>query len=118
MVFGWEFMAKSGKRLPELIQEIYDIVGEFKFERSDLHINEELKQKVIANCESNAYTSFGEYKVESVETIDGFKFHLPNECWVMIRPSGTEPVLRVYAEAKDLAEVRKILRATEKAILN
>lgn len=114
----WEFMAKSGKRLPELIQEIYDIVGEFKFERSDLHINEELKQKVIANCESNAYTSFGEYKVESVETIDGFKFHLPNECWVMIRPSGTEPVLRVYAEAKDLAEVRKILRATEKAILN
>jgi len=112
----WEFMAKSGKSLDELIQEVYEIVGEFKFERSDLHINEALKQEIIQNCKENAYTSFGEYKVERIETIDGFKFFFPNERWVMIRPSGTEPVLRVYAEAPTMEEVRKILKITEETI--
>ncbi len=112
----WEFMAKSGKSLDELIAEVYEIVGEFKFERSDLHITEELKQKIIKNCENNAYTSFGPYKVERVETIDGFKFFFQDGRWVMIRPSGTEPVLRVYAEAPNMDEVRTILRITEETI--
>lgn len=112
----WEFMAKSGKSLQSLIDEVYEIVGEFKFERSDLHIDEDLKQKIIENCKNDVYKSFGEYEVQSVETIDGFKFYLPNDKWVMIRPSGTEPVLRVYAEAFDLEEVRKILKATEETV--
>lgn len=112
----WEFMAKSGKNLDELIAEVYEIVGEFKFERSDLHITEELKQKIIKNCENNAYTFFGPYIVERVETIDGFKFFFQDGRWVMIRPSGTEPVLRVYAEAPDMDEVRTILRITEETI--
>lgn len=112
----WEFMAKSGKSLEALINEVYEIVGEFKFERSDLHIDEELKQEIIANCKADKYKSFGDYEVQRVETIDGFKFHFPNDRWVMIRPSGTEPVLRVYAEAPTIEEVRTILRQTEKEI--
>ncbi len=112
----WEFMAKSGKSLEELINEVYEIVGEFKFERSDLHINEQLKQEIIVNCKSDKYTSFGDYEVQRVETIDGFKFHFPNDRWVMIRPSGTEPVLRVYAEAPTIEEVRTILAQTEQEI--
>lgn len=113
----WEFMAKSGKTLDELIAEVYEIVGEFKFERSDLHINEALKQQIVKKCEEGAYSSFGKYEVQRIETIDGFKFHFPNERWVMIRASGTEPVLRVYAEAPDMKEVREILKVTEETIV-
>jgi phosphomannomutase len=112
----WEFMAKSGKTLDELIAEVYEIVGEFKFERSDLHITEELKQRIIANCKADNYKSFGSYNVADLKTIDGFKYFFDDERWVMIRPSGTEPVLRTYAEAPTLEEVRVILKATEETI--
>jgi phosphomannomutase len=112
----WEFMAKSGKSLDELIQEVYDIVGEFKFERNDLHITESLKQKIIANCQANAYDSFGPYTVKEVQTTDGFKYFFDENRWLMIRPSGTEPVLRTYAEAPTLDEVREILKYTEQTI--
>ncbi len=114
----WEFMAKSGKSLDDLIAEVYEIVGSFKFERSDLHITEQLKQKIIANCKEGNYKSFGEYNVERLETIDGFKYFFDEDRWVMIRPSGTEPVLRTYAEAPTLDEVRKILKITEETICN
>lgn len=112
----WEFMAKSGKSLDDLISEVYEIVGPFKFERNDLHITDELKHEIIANCKDNKYQNFGEYKVREVGTIDGFKFFFDDDRWVMIRPSGTEPVLRTYAEAPTLDEVRKILKITEETI--
>lgn len=112
----WEFMAKSGKTLDELIQEVYEIVGAFKFERNDLHINEDLKQKIVAACQSDAYTNFGNYQVRNIQKIDGYKYFFDDERWVMIRPSGTEPVLRTYAEAPTMEEVRTILKATELAI--
>jgi phosphomannomutase len=112
----WEFMALSGKTLDELINEVYAIVGAFKFERSDLHITEEQKQKIIENCKADSYQSFGKYKVRNRKTTDGFKYFFDDERWLMIRPSGTEPVLRTYAEAPTLAEVREILKATEETI--
>lgn len=113
----WEFMAKSGKSLDDLITEVYNVIGEFKFERSDLHISEELKQNIIARCKNNEFEAFGNYKVDRIETIDGFKFFFDDNRWLMIRPSGTEPVLRTYAEAPDLKEVREILKVCETTIV-
>lgn len=112
----WEFMAKSGKTLDQLIEEVYEIVGEFKFERNDLHITEELKQRIIANCKADNYKKFGTYAVSELKTIDGFKYFFDDQRWVMIRPSGTEPVLRTYAEAPTIEEVRRILKETEETI--
>lgn len=112
----WEYMAKSGKTLDELIEEVYGIVGPFAYERNDLHISEALKQDVLKACQEGRYTTFGDFAVRSVETIDGYKFHFDNDQWLMIRASGTEPVLRCYAESDTLENARKILTACRTAI--
>jgi phosphomannomutase len=104
----WEFMAKTGRSLKELVQEIYDIVGKFAVERYDLKVTEEKKQQIISGCKAG-FKNFGDLNVVKTEDLDGFKFFFEDETWVMIRPSGTEPVLRVYAEAPDSAASFKIL---------
>jgi phosphomannomutase len=115
MVF--EFMARSGKTLKGLVQEVYDEVGAFWFDRDDLRITEEQKQNVINQCNARAYSAFGPYKIKSVEDLDGWKFVFGDEKWVMIRASGTEPVLRVYAQGPNAEECRAMLDATKATIL-
>jgi phosphomannomutase len=112
-----EFMAKTGKSIKQIVQDVYAEVGAFSFDRDDLHIREEQKQAVIAACKTKPYTAFGKYKVAGMESVDGWKFLLGDDRWVMIRASGTEPVLRVYAQATSLAECREILDATKATIL-
>jgi phosphomannomutase len=112
-----EFMAKTGKTMKQIISEVYEVVGSFSFDRLDLHLDESLKQQIIQNCRENKYTSFGKYNVQRVEDIDGFKYHLGENEWIMIRPSGTEPLLRVYGEAPTKEEVRELLQTARKTLL-
>jgi phosphomannomutase len=104
-----EMMARSGKRLTELVQEIYDIVGPFNFQRRDLHLAEAEKNAIVQRLKTDPYTQFGDYKVLVTQDLDGYKFDFADEQWVMIRPSGTEPVLRIYAESSTRAGAEAIL---------
>ena len=113
----YEYMMETGKTLKQLCAEIYELVGTFYYDRHDLTINNAKKEQIIADALAGRYTGFGSYDIESVEMIDGVKYHLKNGGWIMLRASGTEPLLRVYAEGKDKAETAAILEAVEKTIL-
>ncbi|MFL5752897.1 MAG: phosphoglucomutase/phosphomannomutase family protein [Bacteroidia bacterium] len=114
----WEYIAKSGKSLQELINDVYAIVGSFRFERSDLHLQEEIKNRIVQNCENNVYQSFGDYKIQRMEKTDGYKYFFNDNEWLMIRASGTEPVLRNYAESDSAQNTYSILKAAEYTLLN
>ena len=112
-----EFMARTGKSLDELLAEVYDIVGEFAYDRNDLPLAEELKQSIIEQCSNGEFKQFGNLKVQQVKTIDGFKFFFDDYETVLIRPSGTEPLLRVYAEADTMEKVQSNLKQVKDTIL-
>lgn len=112
-----EFMAKTGKSLRELIQLVYDEVGPFAFDRDDLHITQAQKEEVLNKCHGDQFSAFGPYAITRTEKLDGFKYYLDNHTWVMIRPSGTEPVLRVYCEAADRSIARTTLDAVRSTLL-
>lgn len=113
-----EHLAQTGMSLSELIAEVYDIVGKFSYNRNDLHLKEEQKQAILAKCNAREYKVFGSLTIERLEDIDGFKYHFANEESVMIRASGTEPVLRVYAEAGSPERVEEILTQVKGALLD
>ncbi len=113
----WQLMAETNKSLETLIDEVYSITGSFAFERSDLHLDKELKNRVIEKCKNKGFTQFGPYNVKESSDFDGFKYFFDENTWVMIRPSGTEPVLRTYAEAPTKEEALFILEEARKIIM-
>ncbi|HQV00716.1 MAG TPA: phosphoglucomutase/phosphomannomutase family protein, partial [Bacteroidia bacterium] len=114
----WEFMAKSGKNLQQLIDEVYAITGPFAFERVDLHLTEAEKNKAIDKCKSGSLTAFGSYKIAKADDLDGYKYFFENGDWIMIRASGTEPVLRTYAESDTSKAAYDILAAGKQTLLS
>lgn len=112
----FEYMAKTGKSLKALIDEIYEQVGPFFYKRNDLHITEALKLGALEKCKAGI-KQFGDFEVVKEDNTDGFRYTLPNDQWLMIRASGTEPVLRVYAESADEAGAEKILAAAQQVLL-
>ena len=113
----FEYMASSGKSLDDLINEVYDIVGSFSFERIDLHLDNKKKKDVIEKCQNDQFSSFGEFTVKKIEKTDGYKFFFNDDTWLMIRPSGTEPVLRTYSEAPTREIALKILESAQSEII-
>jgi phosphomannomutase len=113
----YEFMTKTGKTLKELCDEVYDIVGRFVYERNDLTIPNDKKEAIIKKAADGGYDKFGKYSYNRVETIDGIKYHLDNGGWIMLRASGTEPLLRVYAEGNSKEQTLDILEDVKKTIL-
>jgi len=102
-----EIMAKRKKPLSALVQELFDEYGEHYFSRIDMRITETEKQRIMRKFNSSIAQIANE-KVLRVRDIDGFQYFVDGG-WLLVRPSGTEPLIRFYAEAKKKAEVRKLL---------
>jgi len=112
----WQWMIETGKSLKQLINEVCEITGNFAFEKTDLSINKNDRNKILEKCQTGYFTSFGKYEVIKTEILDGYKFFFSDGEWLMIRSSGTEPVLRIYAEAKTQEVAGDIISACYGAI--
>jgi phosphomannomutase len=113
-------MAEEGKPLGQLVADLQREYGPHYYGRRDLHIPEEIKQSAVARAGAEATTRLGQYSILRKEGLDGIKFFLDApkngkgaEPWVLFRVSGTEPLLRVYAEAASPDLVSEILRVAE-----
>jgi phosphomannomutase len=113
-------MADEGKPLGQLVADLQQEYGPHYYGRRDLHIPEEVKQNAILRARSEATKGLGKYSVLKKENLDGIKFFLDAptngngaEAWVLFRASGTEPLLRVYAEAASPDLVNEILASAE-----
>ncbi len=113
----WEYMAKSGKTLEALIEDLYEIVGPFAFERIDLHLEESQKLQIMEDCASGSIKELAGKAVVRVDDTDGFKFFFSDDEWLMIRPSGTEPVLRTYCESSSSEAAISILKGAHAQLL-
>ncbi len=105
-----ESVAVTGKSLAEQFAEIENEVGfRHAFDRLDLRLPD-LAFKERAMRDLAEPRPLAGRKVTAVEDLDGYKWHLGEDAWVLFRPSGTEPVLRIYAEAPDPETVARILK--------
>ncbi len=110
-----EIMADAGVPLDELIADIQQDVGPVCYARTDLRLRHPVvKQSMVKRLSEGAPSSIGGMAVRKVDALDGVKYHLEDESWLLIRPSGTEPVLRVYAEAPSPQGVKALLGYGEK----
>jgi phosphomannomutase len=119
-------MADEKKTLGQLVAALQEEFGEHQYGRVDMHINEELKQSAIARAKAGV-ADFAGMKVLRVETLDGIKFFLENpgcagkpnaaETWLLLRASGTEPLLRVYCESCSVESVARVLDAAQAFVL-
>ena len=96
-----EMVVTSGKSLSELVQELIDEYGPHSYHRVDIHTEEKKKLAMSAYCKAKKLTSIAGNKVISRDFKDGVKHHLEDGSWLLVRQSGTEPVLRIYAEADE-----------------
>lgn len=112
-----EFMAVTGKSIKQLIAEIYEKVGSFSFERDDHHITNAIKDEVMRKCKAGEVKSIGSRPVVRTETIDGYKFYLTDDEWIMVRASGTEPVLRIYAQTPSTRQSKTLLEEAAKSLM-
>jgi len=108
-----ELMATTGKRLDDIMAELDAEYGTFRYRRVDVEYPLERKDDLLRHLAENPLAELDGSRVVEVKTYDGVKFIAENDDWLLVRPSGTEPVLRVYAEAKSFEVVDVLLALGE-----
>jgi len=112
-------MAEEGRTLGQLVEDLQQEYGRHYYGRTDLHLDDETKNRAMRRA-SQKPPKMGSFKVLDYGDLDGMKFFLDTprngngaEAWVLVRASGTEPLLRIYAEASSPELVQQILQETE-----
>jgi len=105
-----EMVAESGKTLQGLVEDLLNAVGPAYYERTDLRLSRPVaKAEITEILTKQAPAEIGGEKVSEISQRDGVKYIMSDDSWLLIRPSGTEPVLRVYAEGRTIDMVKALL---------
>lgn len=100
------------KNLNELLNDIYGKAYPLEYKRCDIHIDLNIKKKLIENLKNNSFNVPLKEEVAAVNFIDGYKFEYTDNSWLLIRPSGTEPILRIYAESYEKEKTKLLIEKT------
>jgi len=105
-----EIMAEEKKSLNQILERIYQQYGYFVYGRNDYEIDAREGEELKSMLKSKTPLSIEKEKVKDVVTLDGFKYILQDGSWIMIRTSGTEAVVRVYAESYNQKRLDDLLK--------
>jgi phosphomannomutase len=105
-----EIMATKKKRLGELLKDLEAEIGPFHFIREDAHISEEQRPRIEESLRKAPPEILAGFKIKNVNRLDGTKYLLENGAWLLLRLSGTEPLVRIYAEAPSAELTRKLVQ--------
>jgi phosphomannomutase len=105
-----DMMVKLEKTPSELVQTLFDVVGPHYYDRIDSPLPPGERSVFRQNIETADPTTIGGLKVEGLVTLDGYKYELEDGGWLLIRFSGTEPIVRVYCETTEADRVQPILQ--------
>jgi phosphomannomutase len=109
-----EMLSTLGASLYELVEDLVNKYGPVHYQRIDLRLSHPIaKAQMSHQLTEETPPEIGGEKVIEVKTLDGVKFILEDDSWLLIRPSGTEPVLRVYAEGRTPEMVKDLLKFGE-----
>ena len=111
-----ERVAATGETLAGLLAALFRRVGPFYPKRADARLDPALAGALKKRLAENPDALAG-YKVQSIDRTDGQKLELGDGRWVLFRPSGTEPVVRIYAESADTRETDRLLEAAKEYVL-
>jgi phosphomannomutase len=106
-----EMMAQKGRGLGELVDDLLAITGPMEYRRNDLRLDPAVKEAFVASWPTLEPADIAGLKVREIVRADGIKFLLPDDAWLLMRASGTEPLVRIYAEASSLGVVDDLLAA-------
>jgi len=104
-----DLMVKTGKRPSQLLDYLFSKVGPHFYDRVDIKFPAEERQAINNRLRDNLPDIIDRVKVVKTDTADGFRFILADTSWLLVRFSGTEPVLRIYAESNSRARVDRLL---------
>jgi alpha-D-glucose phosphate-specific phosphoglucomutase len=104
-----EIVSRYRKSPEELLAELKGRIGAYEYARNDFHVRPFEKPALVRELVESAPATLADLSVVSINSRDGVKYLLADDQWLLIRPSGTEPVLRVYAEAHSRAMVEALL---------
>lgn len=104
-----EMMSVRQKKLSELIDELYQEVGSYYFDRKDLHVKQETIENIRDKFGNQNRKSIAGKKIVRSNFVDGYKFVCEDDSWILVRASGTEPLVRVYAEGHKPEDVHQMI---------